>query len=73
MEVIINLDTEGRETGLSWNQVPGEWSLAYIGNASARVHEEHRGSCSRRFRLGDEKEAAGAADAVIYQGPMDFE
>ena len=48
-------------------------ALAYIGNASARVHEEHRGSCSRRFRLGDEKEAAGAADAVIYQGPMDFE
>jgi hypothetical protein len=26
-----------------------------------------------RFRLGDEKEAAGAADAVIYRGPMDFE
>jgi hypothetical protein len=27
----------------------------------------------RRFRLGDEKEGAGAADAVIYQGTMGFE
>jgi hypothetical protein len=27
----------------------------------------------RRFRLGDEKEGAGAADAVIYLGAMGFE
>jgi hypothetical protein len=31
------------------------------------------GADTRRFRLGDEKEAAGAADAVIYLGPMGFE
>jgi hypothetical protein len=27
----------------------------------------------RRFRLGDEKEGAGAADAVIWLGAMGFE
>ena len=32
-----------------------------------------RGSDPRRFRLGDEKEGAGAADAVIYLGAMGFE
>jgi hypothetical protein len=31
------------------------------------------GGDPRRFRLGDEKEGAGAADAVIYQGTMGFE
>ena len=39
--------------------LPGVLSLAYIGNAWARMHEEHRGACPRRFRLGDEKEGAG--------------
>ena len=45
----------------------------YIGNASARMRVEKRGGDPRRFRLGDEKEGAGAADAVIYLGTMGVE
>ena len=41
-------------------------SLAYIGSASAKMRAETQGSDPRRFRLGDEKEGAGVADAVIY-------
>jgi len=48
-------------------------SLAYIGDASAMMRAEGRGADARRFRLGDKKEGAGAADAVIYLGPMGFE
>jgi hypothetical protein len=35
-------------------------SLAYIGSASAMMRVERRGVDPRRFRLGGEKEAAGA-------------
>jgi hypothetical protein len=63
---------------------PGEWifgfitqrsglSLAYIGTASSTAQREELEHRSRRFRLGDKKEAAGAAVAVISLGCMDIE
>jgi hypothetical protein len=67
MEVIVGPDLPG-----STLPTPDK-SLAYIGNASARMRVEKRGGDPRRFRLGDEKEGAGAADAVIYQGTMGVE
>jgi hypothetical protein len=48
-------------------------SLAYIGTASwAEVRLSHAFD-GRRFRLGDEKEAAGAAVAVMLMGIMEIE
>jgi hypothetical protein len=48
-------------------------SLAYIGTASRRGFEVSFVVDPRRFRLGDEKEAAGAAVAVILVGIMEIE
>ena len=53
--------------------VPGELSLAYIGTASSTAQRDELEHRSRRFRLGDKKEAAGAAVAVISLGCMDIE
>jgi hypothetical protein len=38
--------------------IAGEWSLAYIGTASSTVQRDELEHRSRRFRLGDKKEAA---------------
>ena len=48
-------------------------SLAYIGSASITEFGVSLRIDPRRFRLGDEKEAAGGGDAVIRAGIMDFE
>ena len=40
-------------------EVPGGSSLAYIGTASSTAQREELEHRSRRFRLGDKKEAAG--------------
>ena len=48
-------------------------SLAYIGTASNTGQRDELEHHSRRFRLGDKKEAAGAAVAVISRGCMDIE
>jgi hypothetical protein len=50
-----------------------ELSLAYIGTASITEFGVSLRIDPRRFRLGDEKEAAGGGDAVIQAGIMDFE
>jgi hypothetical protein len=39
--------------------VPGGWSLAYIGTAASTAQPDGPELYSRRFRLGDKKEAAG--------------
>jgi hypothetical protein len=54
-------------------QVPGGLSLAKIGNASAMKLRSRLGVDTRRFRFGDEKEAAGAAVAVMEMGIMEIE
>lgn len=48
-------------------------SLAYIGTASGRGIRVNLVVDPRRFRLGDEKEAAGVAVAVIEAGIMEIE
>jgi hypothetical protein len=48
-------------------------SLAYIGTASSTAQRDELEHGWRRFRLGDKKEAAGAAVGVISLGCMDIE
>jgi hypothetical protein len=48
-------------------------SLAYIGTASGTGFSVSLELDRRRFRLGDKKEAAGAAVAVMLVGIMDIE
>jgi hypothetical protein len=48
-------------------------SLAYIGTASVKGFSVSLVVDPRRFRLGDEKEAAGGAVAVMLMGIMDIE
>jgi len=48
-------------------------SLAYIGTDSGTTHRDEHDFRSSRFRLGDKKEGAGAAVAVIGLGSMDIE
>jgi len=63
-----------REQGKSLiDRAAGVWSLAYIGTASITEFGLSLRIDPRRFRLGDEKEAAGGGDAVIQAGIMDFE
>ena len=63
----ILLDTNG--LGI----VPSGLSLAYIGTASVTEFCVSLRVDPRRFRLGDEKEGAGAAVAVILVGIMEIE
>ena len=60
-----------RSSALSF--APSVLSLAYIGTASNTGQRDELEHHSRRFRLGDKKEAAGAAVAVISRGCMDIE
>jgi hypothetical protein len=53
--------------------VLGGWSLAYIGTDSGAGLRDDRDFRSSRFRLGDKKEAAGGAVAVISLGYMEIE
>jgi len=46
----------------------GGLSLAYIGTALGTELSVSLGVDARRFRLGDEKEAADGGDAVIQAG-----
>jgi hypothetical protein len=48
-------------------------SLAYIGTDSGAALRDDRDFRSSRFRLGDKKEAAGGAVAVISLGYMEIE
>ena len=52
--------------------VPG-LSLAYIGTDSGTTHRDEHDFRSSRFRLGDKKEAAGVAVAVMSLGAMEIE
>jgi hypothetical protein len=53
--------------------VPNGLSLAYIGTDSRAAQRDEQDHRSSRFRLGDKKEAAGGAVAVISLGYMDIE
>jgi hypothetical protein len=57
----------------SYLDVPRGLSLAYIGTDSGTTHRDEHDFRSSRFRLGDKKEGAGAAVAVIGLGSMDIE
>jgi hypothetical protein len=48
-------------------------SLAYIGTDSGTTHRDEHDFRSSRFRLGDKKEAAGVAVAVMSLGAMEIE
>ena len=52
---------------------PGGLSLAYIGTDSGTTHRDEHDFRSSRFRLGDKKEAAGVAVAVMSLGAMEIE
>ena len=48
-------------------------SLAYIGTDSNMAQGDEHDFRSSRFRLGDKKEAAGVAVAVMSLGAMEIE
>ena len=59
--------------GLTGIKVPVGLSLAYIGTDSNTAQGDEHDFRSSRFRLGDKKEGAGVAVAVISLGCMEIE
>ena len=57
----------------TWECILSELSLAYIGTDSSTTRRDEHDFRSSRFRLGDKKEGAGAAFAVISLRSMGIE